>query len=447
MARLGRRKFLGYSAAATGSSLLFQACAPDLTALDSPTDTDASDTSTSAKGDPILEPESSDIKVGLLHSLSGTLAISEAPLVEAELLAIEEINAAGGLLGKQITPIQEDGASDWPTFAEKAEKLITQRQVSVLFGGMTTASRKAILPVVTAKNHLLWYPGAYEGQECSNYIFYAGPTANQQIEPAISWMLGNRGKSFFLLSANEQATHEIAKSVLRAKGGKVAGEAFVPIENGGPIDMSPVVSDIQQALPEGGIIFNSLVGAQNRVFFQELRSAGLSASQYLVMSVRLGEEEVFQIGKSFLQGHYAANTYFQTVEGPENEKWIKAFRDRYGFDRVISGAMENAYSMVHLWAQAVRQAESLAIDDVRTAAYGQTYASPGGPITVKNNHHTAQFAYVGQVRDDGLFDIVWKSPGPIDPQPWSQQISSTQGFECDWSNPNKGEKYQGSADT
>ncbi|MEO1790825.1 MAG: urea ABC transporter substrate-binding protein [Cyanobacteria bacterium J06629_19] len=438
MTRLSRRKFLGYGAATAGSSLLFPACAPDLTATDPPTSPNAD----AAAGESSAAAESEDIKVGLLHSLSGTLAISEAPLVEAELLAIEEINAAGGLLGRQIIPITEDGATDWPTFAEKAEKLITQNQVSALFGGMTTASRKAVLPVVTAKNSLLWYPGAYEGQECSNHIFYAGPTANQQIEPAINWMLGNRGKSFFLLSANDRTTHEIAKGLLRTKGGKVSGEAFVPLKNGGPIEMSSVVSDIQQALPEGGIIFNSLVGEQNRVFFQALSSAGLLADQYIVISLHVGEEEVFQIGQSFLQGHYAASSYFQTIESSENEAWVQVFRDRYGVERVINGAMENAYSMVHLWAQAVRQAESLTTEALRTAAYGQTYASPAGSITAESNHHVAQPMYIGKVRDDGLFDIVWESPSAIAPQPWSQHIDGSKGFVCDWSDPDKGEKYR-----
>jgi len=462
MARLSRRKFLGYSAATAGSSLFLKACAPDLididsilideTAVDKPA-VDEAATSDPAGNEgtttttPTDKSPSDSIKVGLLHSLSGTLALSEAPLVEAERLAIEEINASGGLLGKQLIPVIEDGASDWPTFAEKTEKLIAQHQVSALFGGLTTASRRAILPVVQAKNYLLWYPGAYEGQECSNHIFYGGPTANQQIEPAINWMLGNRGKSFFLLSANDRAAHDIAKAVLRAKGGKVAGEAFVPIKNGSVLDMSAVVSDIQQALPEGGVIFNSLVGGQNRAFFKELRSAGLSANQYLVVSVRLGEEEIFQIGKSFLRGHYAASTYFQTIESPENEKWIEAFRTRYGFDRVISGSMENAYSLVHLWAQTVRQAESFDTAALRSAAYGQTYASPGGSVTINSNHHTAQFAYVGKIADDGLVDVVWESPGAIAPQPWSQQITSSKGFFCDWSDPDKGEKYQPDAET
>ncbi len=449
-ARFGRRKLIGYGLSTLSSSLLLKACTPDLSALDTLTGSNHpsmpdSETAEATPENAITENadgEIADIKVGLLHSLSGTLAISEAPLVDAELLAIEEVNAAGGLLGRQLVPMVEDGTSDWPTFAEKAEKLIAQHQAAVIFGGFTSASRKAVLPVVTAKNGLLWYPGAYEGQECAAAIFYAGAVANQQIEPALSWMLGNRGKSFFLIGANERTTHDIAKAVLKEKGGKVAGEAFVPIENGSVLDMGPIINDIRQALPEGGVIFNSLVGTQNRAFFQSLSGAGLSADRYPVMSVRVSEEEVFQIGKSFMEGHYAAWPYFQTIEMSQNEQWLETFQSRYGADRAAGGPIEAAYSMVHLWAQAVRQAKSIETSAVRAAAYGQTFDSPGGPITVEANHHVSQKAYVGRVRADGLFDIVWGSKTAIAPNPWSQQLPDSQGFACDWSDPQKGKKFQ-----
>ncbi len=441
MARFGRRTFIGYGLSAVGSSILLKACTPDLSTLDTPARGDSTPTaSTTERTD--SSQKSTEIKVGLLHSLSGSLAISEAPLVDAELLAIEEINAAGGLLGKQLVATTEDGASDWPTFAEKAEKLISQHQVEVIFGGYTSASRKAILPVVTAKNGLLWYPGAYEGQECADSVFYMGSVANQQIEPALNWMLANRGKSFFLISASDRITHDIAKAFLKDKGGKVTGEAFVSIENGSVLDMVPVISDIQRALPEGGVVFNSLVGTQNRAFFQSLSGADLSADKYPVMSVRVSEEEVFQIGQSFMQGHYAAWPYFQTIETSQNKQWVENFQNRYGVDRVVGGPMESAYSMVHLWAQAVRQAKSTEATAVRAAAYGQTFDSPAGPITIEANHHTLQKTYVGQVRSDGLFDIVWGAEAAIAPDPWSQQLPASQGFACDWSDPQKGEKFK-----
>jgi len=434
MSNFGRRKFLTYGSAIATSSILLKACAPDLSANDSTT-------INNGLGDPIPESEQSEISVGLLHSLSGPMAITEAPLVDAERLAIEEINAKGGLLGKPIVPFVEDGASDWPTYAEKAEKLIKQQHAAVIFGGFTSASRKAMLPVVMANNKLLWYPGAYEGQECMESVFYAGPTANQQVEPAVNWLLGNRGKSFFLLSSGDRTTHKIVKSILKEKGGKVAGEAFVPLKKGIVTDMKPVIDDIKQALPDGGIIFNALDGAHNRDFFQALKGAGLRTSQYLVMSVRLSESDIPQIGKHFLHNHYATWGYFQSLKGPDNEQWVQRFQKRYGNNRVVSAPIENAYSMVHLWAQAVEQAGVTESNKVIEASYGQTFSAPSGLIVLEANHHISRPSHVGKIHDNGQFEILWSTSKPIAPNPWSQRIDSSKGFSCNWQDANKGEKY------
>ncbi len=453
MARFGRRKFLKVSvlsgSISAGASFILQSCAPDFAAIDKAITSEkptpegaegsgAEDSSTSANS---ANSKDDTIKVGILHSLSGTMALSEVPIADAELLAIEEINENGGVLGKQLVPVKEDASSDWPTFAEKAEKLITNREVAVIFGGLTSRSRKAILPVVKAKNKLLWYPGAYEGQECSNHIFYAGATANQQIAPAVSWMIGNRGKSFFLVSSDAHTTHEIVKDQIREYGGTVAGEAYVPLVNGVNVDMSPVIDDIKKALPEGGIIFNSLVGSHNRAFFRAINSAGLSAEQYIVMSLRVAEEEVFQIGSTLLDGHYATWSYFQTIDSKENEAWIKQFKDRYGSDRVVGAPMASAYTMVHLWAQSVEAAKSTDTEAVRKAAYGQTFQAPEGPVTIQPNHHMTKTPRIGQVRSDGLFEVLYTADSPIDPVPWSQSLPASKGFSCDWSDPNKGGKY------
>ena len=435
-----------YGSATAGTSALLKACAPiSRTASSAVPGTGADTADSNPKAPPatgLAQAQSSGIKVGLLHSLSGEMAAIEAPVADAERLAIEDINAAGGVLGQPLVPVVEDGASDWPTFAEKAEKLIDQHQVAVIFGGLTTASRKAMLPVVQAKHHLLWYPGAYEGQECSQHIFYAGATANQQIEPALNWMLGNRGKTFFLLSANDRTTHDIAKALLRAKQGKVAGEAFIPFSNRVSADMAPALEDIQQAMPEGGIIFNSLAGRHNRTFFEALKSSGLSPYQYLVMSVRMTEADIFHMGAEWARGHYAAWSYFQTVESPENEKWVAHFQNKYGPDRVVSAPMASAYTMVHLWAQAVEQAQTTDPAAVRAATYGQQFRAPQGPVSVQANHHLTQTIRVGQARADGLFDILWTGPGAIQPNPWSQYLGSSQGFACDWSDPEKGKKFE-----
>ena len=432
MVRLGRRKFLLLSTIAAGS-LSLKACAPELREVP-----------TTPIGT-VIEENADEIKVGILHSFSGDLAISEAPIVDAELLAIEEINAAGGVLGKPLVPVKEDGASDWPTFAEKAEKLIDRYQVAVIFGGYTTESRKAMLPVVTAKDRLLWYPGAYEGQECAEHVFYAEATANQQIEPAVDWMLAHKGKTFFIISSNARTIHEMVKAQLKAKDGKVAGEAFVPLVKGVNVDMTPVVADIKQALPDGGVIFSALVGEHNQVFFKELRSAGLDADKYPVMSVRVAEEEMAQIGPEFLRGHYATWNYFQSLETPDNQAWIEKFQKKYDPDRVVGSPMEAAYAMVHLWAQAVEAAGTTESTAVREAAYEQTFKAPGGAVAVRPNNHISRHARIGLARDSGQFEIVSAGDGPIQPEPWSQYLSDSEGFACDYSDPEKGEKYKAEA--
>ena len=442
------------------AGLVLQSCAPDFAALDaSITSEDGAEAS--AEGEANAEAASGEaasgeaagaeaagaetdqetVTVGLLHSLSGPLAISEAPLVDAELMAIDEINADGGVLGRQIIPIKEDASSDWPTFAEKAEKLLNEREAVVLFGGLTSASRKAVLPVVRANNALLWYPGAYEGQECDRHVFYTGATANQQVAPAVSWMVGNRGKTFFIVSSGDRTTHEIVKAQVRDYGGKVAGEAYVPLVNGVKADMAPVMDDIKQALPEGGVIFNALVGNHNRAFFKALRTAGLSYEDYLVMSVRVAEEESYQIGANFTNEHYAAWPYFQSIDSAENKDFVTRFQAKYGSDRLVGAPMEAAYSAVHLWAQSVEAAQSFDTEDVRNAAYGQTYAAPSGPVTIATNHHTIRTARIGKALDNGQFRILSTGEVPVEPTPWSQSLSESKGFACDWSDPDKGERY------
>ncbi|WP_017714184.1 urea ABC transporter substrate-binding protein [Prochlorothrix hollandica] len=433
-----RRKFLVYSSAAIGTSIFLKACGGDTTA---PTD------DTTGTTDPTTEPAASTgggdtIKVGLLHSLSGTMAISETTVVDAEELAIEEINAAGGILGKQIEIVKEDGASDWPTFAEKATKLIDQDAVSVVFGCWTSASRKAVLPVFESKNHMLWYPVQYEGQECSKNIFYTGAAPNQQIEPAVSWLLENKGKQFFLVGSDyvfPRTANTIIKEQLKALGGETVGEDYLPLGN---TEVTPIISKIKAALPDGGVIFNSLNGDSNVAFFKQLKGAGMTPDKYPVMSVSIAEEEVRQIGKEFLVGHYAAWNYFQTVENPANTTWVEAFKAKYGADRVTNDPMEAAYIMVYLWKQAVEKAGTTDLEAVRMAAYGQEFDAPEGPVKMNPNHHISKWVRIGEVRDDGLFDIVYASDAAVDPIPWNQFVPETKGYACDWSDPAKGGKYE-----
>ncbi len=440
--RINRRRFLLYGSASLGASLLLKACASNTnpsgtqtpaSGTNSPTATPVAATST-ASGD--------TIKVGILHSLSGTMAISEKSVVDAERLAIDEINAAGGVLGKKIEAVIEDGASDWPTFAEKAKKLIDQDKVVTVFGCWTSASRKAVLPVFEEKKHMLWYPVQYEGQECSNSIFYTGAAPNQQIEPAVDWLLQNKGKEFFLVGSDyvfPRTANTIIKAQLEAKGGKTVGEDYLPLGN---TEVTPIITKIKAALPKGGVIFNTLNGDSNVAFFKQLQGAGLTADKYPVMSVSIAEEEVKAIGVEYLKGHYAAWNYFQTVNTPENKKFVEALKAKYGVDRVTNDPMEAAYIMVYLWKQAVEKAKTTDIEAVRKAALGQTFNAPGGTVTLENNHHLAKFVRLGEVAEDGLFKIVYETPKAVSPDPWNQLVAETKGYACDWSDPAKGGKYK-----
>ncbi|YAF94069.1 MAG: urea ABC transporter substrate-binding protein [Nodularia sp. CChRGM 3473] len=429
--QFNRRKFLIYSSATIGSSVLLKACANNSpTATDSPTASPAAATG----GD--------TIKVGILHSLSGTMAISEKSVVDAEKLAIKEINAAGGVLGKQIEAITEDGASNWDTFREKATKLIDQDKTAVIFGCWTSASRKNVKPVFESKDHMLWYPVQYEGQECSKNIFYTGAAPNQQIEPSVDWLLKNKGKQFFLVGSDyvfPRTANTIIKAQLEALGGTTVGEDYLPLGN---VEVTPIISKIRQNLPNGGVIYNTLNGDSNVAFFKQLRGAGLTPEKYPSMSVSIAEEEVKAIGVEYLQGHYAAWNYFQTVDTPANKKFVEAFKKEYGADRVINDPMEAGYIAVYLWKQAVEKAGTTDLDKVRAAAYGQTIDAPEGQVTMSANHHISKVVRIGQVRQDGLFDIVYATPAPVEPVPWNQFVKETKGFGCDWSDPAKGGKYK-----
>ena len=430
--QISRRRFLVYSSAALGTSILLKSCGQ-------PAAEDSAETGESPAGG----ASGDGIKVGILHSQSGTMAISEKSVVEAELLAIEEINAAGGVLGKPIEPVIEDGASDWPTFAEKAKKLIDSDSVVAIFGCWTSASRKAVLPVFEEKDHMLWYPVQYEGQECSKNIFYTGAAPNQQIEPAVQWLLDNKGKQFFLVGSDyvfPRTANTIIKAQLEELGGETVGEDYIPL---GGTEVTPIVSKIRAALPDGGVIFNSLNGDSNVAFFKELQGAGMGPDKYPVMSVSIAEEEVQAIGTEYLAGHYAAWNYFMSVDTPENKTFVDAFKAKYGADRVTNDPMEAAYIAVYLWKQAVEQAG--VADDlakVREAAYGQTLAAPEGQVTMNANHHLTKTVRIGEIKEDGQFEVVFATDAPLDPVPWNQFVAETKGFACDWSDPEKGGKFQ-----
>ncbi len=430
--KFGRREFLLFGSTIAGS-LLLKSCATAPT----PVASTAPGASTSSA------PAGDVIKVGILHSLTGTMSISEKSVVDAENLAIEEINKAGGVLGKQIVAITEDGQSDWPTFAEKAKKLIDQDKVATVFGCWTSASRKAVLPVFEAKKHLLWYPVQYEGQECSNNVFYTGAAPNQQIEPSVDWLLEKKGKEFFLVGSDyvfPRTANTIIKAQLAAKGGKTLGEDYIPL---GVNEVKPVIAKIKAALPNGGVIYNTLNGDTNVAFFKEMQASGMGADKYPVMSVSIAEEEVQAIGVEYLKGHYASWNYFQTVDNPTSKKFVAAFKAKFGEKRVVNDPMEAAYIMVYMWAAAVKKAGKYEdLEAVKKAAYGATFDAPEGTVTMNTNHHLSKFVRIGEVVEGGLFKIIYETKEAVKPLPWNQYVAETKGFSCDYSDPAKGGKFK-----
>ncbi len=370
------------------------------------------------------------IKVGILHSLSGTMSISEVSVKDATLLAIEEINAAGGINGMMIEPIIEDGASDWPTFAEKARKLIQQDEVAVVFGGWTSASRKAMLPVFEELNSLLFYPVQYEGLESSPNIFYTGAEPTQQIIPGVEYLVNELGaENIYLLGSDyvfPRTANLIIKAQLEALGVSLAGEEYVPL---GGTEFSTIISKIQEAQPDA--IFNTLNGDSNVAFFKQFIDAGFSAETLPVMSVSVAEEEVRGIGPENVAGHYTAWNYYQTTDSPENEAFVAAYKAAYGDDRVTSDPAEAGYFGVYLWKEMVEAAGSTDVEAVKAAAAtGEiSFQAPEGLVTIDGeNQHTNKTVRIGQINAEGLIDEVYSSPEPVKPDPFLAGIEWAAGL-------------------
>ncbi|AJY74926.1 urea ABC transporter substrate-binding protein [Paenibacillus beijingensis] len=370
-----------------------------------------------------------EIKVGVLHSLSGTMAISEVSVKDAELMAIDEINAKGGVLGKKLVPVVEDGASDWPTFAEKARKLLSEDKVATVFGGWTSSSRKAMLPVFEELKGLLWYPVQYEGLETSPYIFYTGATTNQQIVPAVSWLLENRGKKFYLLGSDyvfPRTANKIIKEQLKAEGGEMAGEEYTPL---GHTDYSTIISKIKAAKPD--VVFNTLNGDSNVAFFKQLKDAGITSKDLTTLSVSVAEEEIRGIGTDVLAGHLAAWNYFETTDTAANKTFLDNYKKKYGADRVTADPIEAGYTAVYLWAAAVEKAGSTDVEKVKEAAKELEWDAPEGKVKIDGaTQHLYKTARIGEVQSDGQFKELWNSGEALKPDPylksypWAASLSS-----------------------
>jgi urea transport system substrate-binding protein len=359
------------------------------------------------------------IRVGILHSLTGTMSISETPVAQAAELSIEEINAAGGLLGgRRVEPIVADGRSDWPTFASESRRLLSDEKVCAVFGCWTSASRKTVRPIFEQLGGLLFYPVQYEGLEESPNIVYLGAAPNQQIIPAVKWAFDNLGARRFYLVGSDYVFPRAANAVIgdqvRALGGQILGQDYIPL---GGKDVQAIVARIAAAHPD--VILNTINGDTNLAFFSALRQAGISPSVIPTISFSIGESEFPSLNPSACAGDYAVWNYFQTLDGPRNDAFVAAFRARYGADRVVSDPMEAAYCAVKLWAQAVEDAGTENTEAVRKTILDQSMAAPEGVILIDpETQHAWRPVRVGRIRADGQFDIVWDSHRPVRPQPF-----------------------------
>ncbi|MCD5420830.1 urea ABC transporter substrate-binding protein [Rhodococcus pyridinivorans] len=384
--------------------------------------------STAASGAASCVDTSGDtVKVGSLNSLSGTMAISEVTVRDSIALAVEEINADGGVLGKQIEIVSEDGASEPAVFAEKAEKLIGSDCVAAVFGGWTSSSRKAMLPVFEDRNALLYYPVQYEGLESSSNIFYTGATTNQQIVPALDYLKEQGVKSLYLVGSDyvfPQTANRIIKAYAEANDIEIKGEDYTPL---GSTDFSTIVNKVRTA--DADAVFNTLNGDSNVAFFREYTNAGLNAKDMPVVSVSIAEEEVGGIGAQNIEGQLTAWNYYQTVDSPENTSFVEAYKAKYGANKPTSDPMEAAYTSVYLWKNTVEKAESFEVDDVVEAADGVTFDAPEGTVTIDgDNHHITKTARIGEIRGDGLIYTVWESDGAIEPDPYLESYDWASGL-------------------
>jgi len=390
------------------------------------------------------------IKVGILHSLSGTMAISETSLKDVALMAIEEINTNGGLLGKQLEPVVVDPASNWPLFAEKAGELLQKQKVAVTFGCWTSVSRKSVLPVFEEHNGLLFYPVQYEGEESSYNVFYTGAAPNQQAIPAVEYLMSEDGggaKKFVLLGTDyvyPRTTNKILNHFLKSKGipQKDIMESYTPF---GHSDYQTIVAKIKKfAAGTPTAVISTINGDSNVPFYKELGNQGVTAEDIPVVAFSVGEEELRGIDTKPLVGHLAAWNYFMSVDTKENKAFIKKWNAYVkknklpgGSKRVTNDPMEATYIGIKMWAQAVKQAGTTNVDAVRQAIGGQTVQSPSGfEITMDaKNHHLHKPVVIGEITENGQFEVVWQTDGPIRADAWSPFIPDSKNKVADWTYP------------
>lgn len=361
--------------------------------------------------------EEATIKVGVLHSLTGTMATSGQSLVDGILMAIDEVNEAGGVLGRKLQPIIADGASDPMVFAKQAETLILQDHVQTIFGCWTSASRKAVLPIIERERQLLWYPVQYEGYEQSPFVMYGGAAPNQQILPALQWGIEQFGKRVLLVGSDyvfPRMANRLITSILPKYQGSLSGEYYLRL---GAQNFRDITKAIRRLKPD--FIINTINGDSNQGFFQSLSQANIRARDIPVISMSIAEDEIQRIGVEHTIGHYTVWNYFQSIDSPSNHRFVSNFKQRYGQDRVTGDPIESAYTQVHLYALSVKKSGTTHPQTIRQIASGLIFGAPQGLIRIDpHNQHTWKVSRIGQALNNGQFRVVWSSQEPIQPEPY-----------------------------
>lgn len=360
-----------------------------------------------------------EVVVGQLHSATGTMAISETGSIQAEQLAIDQINAMGGVLGRKIRVIKEDGASDWPTFAEKSKKLLVNDRVAAVFGCWTSASRKAVLPIFEKENGMLYYPTFYEGLEQSKNVIYTGQEATQQILWGLDWASKEKkAKTYFLVGSDyiwPRTSMKIGrKHIENVLKTKVVGEEYYPL---GHTNFNSLINKIKVAKPD--VIFAAVVGGSNVAFYKQLKAAGVTADKQFLLTISVTEDEVLGIGGENMAGFYSSMKYFQSLDNANNKKFVDAFKAKYGKDAVIGDVTQAGYLGPWLWKAAVEKAGSFDVDKIAAASAGiELKTAPEGYVKVHENHHLWSKTRIGQAQKDGQFKVVAESPELIQPDPF-----------------------------
>ncbi|MGE0117010.1 MAG: transporter substrate-binding protein [Dongiaceae bacterium] len=378
--------------------------------------------------------EGDTIKIGILHSLSGTIAIIETSLHNAELLAIEEINAKGGINGKKLEPVIEDPQSLVQVFAEKAKKLLLNDKVTAVLGCYTSASRQSVLPVFEEYNGLLLYPTLYEAQECSKNCFYTGAVPNQQLDDFEPWIVANLDrKKCYMIGSNyiyPKETNREWKALLEKSGAENMGEEYAPL---GHTEFSTVINNIANSGAD--YVFSTLVGDSIVAFYKQFKQFGFTPEDVPICTPITTEQETAAMGAENAAGHYTSFNYFQTVETPENKSFVDRYKAKYGANEVTNAVMEAAYFQTYLLAQAIEKSGTDTDALIFEGLPGQEFTAPQGPVKIdEKNHHTHLWARIGKARDDGQFDIVWTSPERIRPDPWVDYLYPNK--DCDFTNQN-----------